>query len=73
MNKLSQLAREFQVPHNNIHALVGAPERALPAFAAAKDYDVIAMGALTHRKGIRILVETLTSHLVDTVDCVLCS
>lgn len=69
LTKLSQLAEEFHVGRDHVHALQGAPEQRLPAFAAARGYDVLVMGALTHRKGITSLIGTLTSHLVDALDC----
>jgi nucleotide-binding universal stress UspA family protein len=41
----------------------------LPAFVARGGYDVLVMGALTHRPGAVALVGTLTTKLVDTINC----
>jgi len=68
--KLSALAGtpEF-LTEAGIHVLSGAPEVALPAFAAGRGYDAVVMGALTHREGFAALVGTLTSKLIETLDC----
>lgn len=67
---LEELTRELGVPGNQVHVLRGEPERALPAFAGHRGYDAFVMGALTHRKGIiTALVGTLTSKLIETLDC----
>jgi len=52
-----------------VEMLSGAAEEALPLFAAKQDYDVLIMGALSHREGPTSLVGTLTSKLVETLDC----
>jgi universal stress protein E len=56
-------------PDAGIRVVSGEPEIALPAFAAARGYDAIVMGALTHRKGLAALVGTLTSKLIESLDC----
>jgi universal stress protein E len=52
-----------------LHILAGEAEQALPAFARERDYDLLVLGALTHRKGLTPLVGTLTSKLVDALEC----
>jgi universal stress protein E len=66
---LESLARESHVPTGHVHILAGEPERALPTFSRGCDYDVLVLGALTHRQGLTPLVGTLTSKLVDALDC----
>jgi nucleotide-binding universal stress UspA family protein len=44
-------------------------EDTLPAFAARNEFDVLVMGALTRRGALTALVGTLTSKLVDALDC----
>jgi universal stress protein E len=66
---LHGLAREAYIDSDRVHVLYGNPEEALPAFAADRDYDVLVMGALTHRKGLTSLVGTLTGRLVEFLDC----
>src|SRR5581483_6032132 len=66
---LRNLAQAFHVGNGHVHMLDGPPEMTLPAFVAQRDYDVLLMGALTHRPGAVALVGTLTSRLVDTIPC----
>jgi universal stress protein E len=66
---LHRLARGAHVDAERVHVLSGSPEQALPMFAAERDYDVLVMGALTHRKGLASLVGTLTGKLVEFLDC----
>ena len=66
---LEQLAAEHRVPPEKLHVLRGVPEQTLPPYASARAYDVLVMGALTHRTGVTALVGTLTSHLLDALEC----
>jgi nucleotide-binding universal stress UspA family protein len=49
--------------------LDGQPETALPEFAAKRSYDVLVIGALTHKPDAVALVGTLTAKLVDIINC----
>ena len=69
MEKLSKVADDAHVPRSHVHVLEGEPEATLPQFAGSGNYDVLVLGALTHRKGAADLVGTLTSKLVDTLEC----
>ena len=66
---LYQLAYEHHVDVKSIHVLQGDAEHTLPAFAATQDFDVFVLGALTRKHGLAALVGTLTSKLVDSLDC----
>lgn len=66
--KLRLLARQADLDERHAHILRGTPEQELAAFAAGRDYDVLALGALTHRKAPVKLVGTLTSTLVEALD-----
>lgn len=66
---LRRLMQARNVRGDEVRVLAGEPEQALPAFVAERDYDALVMGALTHRPGAVALVGSLTSKLVDTVDC----
>jgi universal stress protein E len=66
---LDRLVREYRIGAQHIHVLSGDPDVALPDFAGKQCYDALVLGALTHRKGIAALVGTLTSRLVDAIDC----
>ncbi len=66
---LHELAERCHVGIHNLRILEGNPERKLPVAVQEGRYDVLTMGALTHRPGIAQLVGTLTSRLVDAADC----
>jgi len=66
---LESLARESRIDSGQVHVLAGEPEVALPRFATERGYDAIVLGALTHKQGPAPLVGTLTSSLVDALDC----
>ncbi|MBW4050811.1 MAG: universal stress protein [Proteobacteria bacterium] len=52
-----------------IHLIRGEPAVVLPDFAQRRDFDLIVLGALTHRKALTALVGTLTGKLIETLDC----
>ena len=66
---LRKLVKECDVDLNGVRILEGTPERTLPAALHEGHYDVLTMGALTHRPGVTTLVGTLTAKLVDAADC----
>jgi universal stress protein E len=66
---LQKLVQACNVRGDEVYVLAGEPEQALPTFVAERDYDALVMGALTHRPGAVALVGSLTSKLVDSVDC----
>lgn len=66
--KLRSLARQVDLDERHAHILPGPPEQELAAFAAGRDYDVLALGALTHRKVAVQLVGNLTAALVEALD-----
>ena len=68
-DSLTRLVNEFHVGGERVHILHGEAEATLPAFAAERDFDVLVMGALTRRRGLSALIGTLTSKLVDALEC----
>lgn len=71
MESLRRLVREFRVgdEHPHAHVLQGDAEATLAAFASRQHYDVLVLGALTRRRGLTALVGTLTSKLVEVLEC----
>ena len=67
--KLHGLTREAGIEPDHVHILAGHPERELSGFAAARNYDVMVLGALTHRPSAVSLVGTLTSVLIEGLEC----
>lgn len=49
--------------------LQGDPEEALPRYATDRNFDVLVLGALAHRPGAAGLVGSLTSRLMEALDC----
>jgi universal stress protein E len=66
---LESLTSAAGVRGATIQVLSGPAEEVLPEFAAKQACDVLIMGALSHREGPASLVGTLTSKLVETLDC----
>jgi hypothetical protein len=63
--RLAQLVREFYMGCERLQMFDGAPEKILPALITARQYDVLAIGADTHRSGLAAWPETLSSRLTD--------
>lgn len=68
-DSFARLGNEFRVGGERRTLLDGNAEETLPEFAAAKEFDVLVMGALTRQRGLSTLVGTLTSKLVDVLEC----
>jgi nucleotide-binding universal stress UspA family protein len=66
---LQALTEQVAYLSAHVHVLAGTPEVSLPGFTAHRDYDAIFIGALTHRPGYTAQVGTLTSKLMDALDC----
>jgi universal stress protein E len=66
---LRAIAAEFDVPDSRVHTLEGEPSQVLPAYVASQQFDLVALGALTHRQGVTGLVGTLTDALMQASDC----
>ncbi len=66
---LERLVNEFRVGRESQHILKGSAEETLPEFATQRAYDLLILGALTRRRGLSALVGTLTSRLVDALEC----
>jgi universal stress protein E len=68
-SRLQRLAREHQIDAQHTRLLTGVAEDVLPRYAAQQTFDVWIIGALTRKRGLSALTGTLTSKLVDAVDC----
>jgi len=66
---LAVRAQEAQARTRALHVIGGDCARTLPEFIAARGYDLIALGALTHRKALTALVGTFTGRLIERADC----
>jgi len=66
---LHKLGTEFGIAAKEVHVLSGDPEIALAEFVAERHYDMLVVGALAHGRAHTRVVGTLTSKLVDVLDC----
>jgi len=66
--KLAQLVREFHVGSEHIQIFSGRPGQTLPGIIATRRYDLLVLGAVTHRSGLGAVLENLTGKLVDAAD-----
>jgi nucleotide-binding universal stress UspA family protein len=62
--KLARVVREFHVQGEQLRRIDGAPDETLPTLAASGEYDVLVLGAVTHREGFAAIHEKLTGKLV---------
>jgi universal stress protein E len=66
---LYELVSKFPDTAPEVHVLAGNPEVSLPGFAKRRSFDAMLLGALTHRPGLTAQVGTLTSKLVEALEC----
>ena len=64
--KLAQLVREFHVGCERLQMFDGIPEKRLPPLIANRQYDLLLLGAVTHRAGLADTICPLTGRLVDS-------
>lgn len=66
---LAELARRAGLGGAEIHLVTGEPAAALRELSLRRGFDLIVLGALTHRKALTALVGTLTGRLIESLDC----
>lgn len=66
---LSARAAAANVHPDEVHVLSGDPARAIPELIARRGYDLLVLGATTHRRASTAQVGTLTQRLIETVEC----
>lgn len=67
--RLAARAAGAGIRPRGMHVLQGDAARVIPEFIARGDYDLLVLGALTHRRGVAPQVGALTGMLVETLDC----
>ena len=65
---LAERARDADLEGVECHLIAGEPAAALREFSARRGFDLIVLGALTHRKSLTALVGTLTGRLIESLD-----
>lgn len=66
---LAERARDAGLEGAESHLIAGEPAQALREFCVRCDFDLIVLGALTHRRALGALVGTLTGRLIESVEC----
>jgi nucleotide-binding universal stress UspA family protein len=66
--KLAQLVREFHVGCERLQIFEGTPEKCLPPLIEARKYDIVVLGAVSHRAHGDRALESLSSRLVDAAE-----
>ena len=67
--KLRRLCDGAGIAPEHTHILGGEPKRTLPPFAREQGFDALVLGALAHGVDGTTPVGTLTSTLLDSLDC----
>jgi len=65
---LAGRAREAGLQGAECRVIAGEPAEALRQFCLSRNYDLIALGALTHRKTLAALAGTMTGRLIESLD-----
>ncbi|HJS89414.1 MAG TPA: universal stress protein [Steroidobacteraceae bacterium] len=65
---LAERARDADLEQAECHLTGGEPAAALRELAVRRNFDLIVLGALTHRKTLTALVGTLTGRLIESLD-----
>lgn len=65
---LAQLVREYHVGSERIQVLSGLPEQTLPPLVAAREYDVLVLGAQTREPSLASAFRSTTSRLVEATE-----
>jgi nucleotide-binding universal stress UspA family protein len=66
--KIAALVREFHVGCERLQIFDGEPEKVMPRLLGARHYDVLVLGAVSHRSGLLASMNLLTSSLVEAAD-----
>jgi universal stress protein E len=65
---LGELVRCAGLEGTECHLIAGEPAAALREFSSRRAFDLIVLGALTHRRTLTALVGTLTGRLIESLD-----
>jgi universal stress protein E len=68
-DRLRRLCDATGIAPDRVHILYGQPEQTVLPFAKEQDYDVLILGALTHHPTDSVPLGTLTSQLLDALEC----
>jgi len=63
--RLAQLVRESHVGCERLQMFEGTPDKRLPPLLAARRYDVLLLGSVSHRRGLGESIRSLSSRLAE--------
>ncbi len=63
--RLAQLVREYHVGCERLQMFEGPPDKRLPPLFAARQYDLLVLGSVSHRRGLGESLRSLTSRLAE--------
>jgi len=64
--RLAQLVREFHVGCDRLQMFEGSPDKRLPPLFAARQYDLLVLGSVSHRRALGESLRSLTSRLAES-------
>jgi len=65
---LAESVRAAGLEGTECHVITGEPVEVLREFSMRRNFDLVVLGALTHRKVLAALVGTLTGRLIESLD-----
>lgn len=65
---LAERIRDAGLGGAECHVIAGEPAQALRELSLRRNFDLIVLGALSHRKALTALVGTLTGRLIESLD-----
>jgi len=63
--RLTQLVRDFHVGCERLQMFEGTPDKRLPPLFAARQYDLLVLGSVSHRRSLGESLRSLTSRLAE--------
>ena len=63
--RLAQLVREYHVSGERLQMFEGSPDTRLPPLFATRQYDLLVLGAVSHRRGLGETLRPLTGRLAE--------
>lgn len=67
--RLAALAADYDIPHDRVRNLNGAPERVLPEFVRREDVDVLVIGSVARGPLKRAIIGSTSEKVLDRIPC----
>jgi universal stress protein E len=66
--RLAQLVRDYHVGCERLQMFEGTPDKRLPPLIAARQYDVLLLGSVSHRRRLSESIRSLSSRLAEATE-----